>query len=221
ELDVVHAPAADHRHRPRRQAPHRDAAVVVVSEVVARRFGRNAGPRRKGTSQPGAATLGIGQPLDRTQEGRRPDRLSEQGPLQQIDVRVTQVVHRLMHARRTVQQEGRGRMPHVAGPWQTATTRARVRLARRGIGPGRAFESRVTWILGSPRSGSTWLLVTLGALPGVVPINEPLIGEYLGDIVCDYRGIGVEGLDVSNFTFERQRRHVADQFFSPAYRDVW
>src|SRR5207253_9252984 len=44
-----------------------------------------------------------------------------------------------------------------------------LRLARRGIGPGVAFESRLVWILGSPRSGSTWLLRMLGSLPGVVP----------------------------------------------------
>jgi hypothetical protein len=61
----------------------------------------------------------------------------------------------------------------------------------------------------------------LGALPGVVPLNEPLIGAYLGAMVADYRGIRIEDLDVSNFTFERQRRGGPDQFFSPEFRAVW
>ena len=109
--------------------------------------------------------------------------------------------------------------------WQGAPTRARIHIAlamaRRGIGPGRWFESRLAWIFGSPRSGSTWLLQTLGALPGVIPINEPLIGNYLAPVLGDYRGIRVEDLDASNFTFERQRRHVRDTFFSSASRDAW
>lgn len=103
----------------------------------------------------------------------------------------------------------------------SARTRLALRLAVHGIGPGPGFESRLVWIFGSPRSGSTWLLLTLGDLPGVVPLNEPLIGEFLANIVCDYRGVEVSDLDVSNFTFERQRRHVESQFFSEHTRSVW
>jgi hypothetical protein len=113
----------------------------------------------------------------------------------------------------------------VSGVWRRATTNTRMkvalRLARHGLGPGAGFESRLVWIFGSPRSGSTWLLQTLGDLPAVVPINEPLIGEYLGNIVCDYRGVNIADLDVSNFTFERQRRHVDSQFFSEHSRATW
>jgi hypothetical protein len=96
-----------------------------------------------------------------------------------------------------------------------------LRLARRGVGPGVAFEKRLVWVFGSPRSGSTWLLQMLSGIAGVVPINEPLIGQHLGALLCDYRGVRIEDLDVSNFTFERQRRHVADQFFSEQFEDVW
>jgi hypothetical protein len=96
-----------------------------------------------------------------------------------------------------------------------------LRLALRGIGPGVAFESRLVWVFGSPRSGSTWLLQMLSGIPGVVPINEPLIGQHLGALLSDYRGVRIEDLDVSNFTFERQRRHVPDQFFSQQFEDVW
>lgn len=113
----------------------------------------------------------------------------------------------------------------MSGVWRRATTSAStkvaLRLARHGFGPGPGFESRLVWIFGSPRSGSTWLLQTLGDLPAVVPLNEPLIGEYLGNIVCDYRGVNLADLDVSNFTFERQRRHVDSQFFSEHSRAIW
>lgn len=110
------------------------------------------------------------------------------------------------------------RWPRAAASAKTTLT---LRLARHGIGPGPGFESRLVWIFGSPRSGSTWLLLTLGDLPGVVPINEPLIGEYLGHILCDYRGVNIAELDLSNFTFERQRRHVDSQFFSEHSRSTW
>jgi len=109
--------------------------------------------------------------------------------------------------------------------WSQMTGRVRqnaaLRLARRGIGPGAGFESRLLWIFGSPRSGSTWLLQMLGALPCVVPVNEPLIGAYLGSIVADSRDVRIDDLDVNNFTFERQRRRIPSQFFSEQSRDTW
>ena len=42
-----------------------------------------------------------------------------------------------------------------------------------------ALESRVVWIFGSPRTGSTWLLRMLAEAPapGVAPINETWAGE--------------------------------------------
>src|SRR5207249_3321091 len=52
-------------------------------------------------------------------------------------------------------------------------------------------------------------------------INEPLIGHYLGPLVCDHRGFRIEDLDVSSFTFERQRRLIPEQFFSQQFEDVW
>jgi Sulfotransferase family len=41
------------------------------------------------------------------------------------------------------------------------------------------LEPRVTWILGSPRSGTTWLTAQLAALTGAVAVDEPLIGAHL------------------------------------------
>jgi Sulfotransferase family len=43
-----------------------------------------------------------------------------------------------------------------------------------------AEEGRLTWIFGSSRSGSTWLLRMLSDLEGVVPIDDPHLGHHLG-----------------------------------------
>jgi hypothetical protein len=79
------------------------------------------------------------------------------------------------------------------------------------------FERRVLWILGPGRSGSTWLLNLLRALPGVVGINEPLIGAHLG-----LRQSAVTGL-----TYERDPRVLDsegdrdDYFFARSAQPVW
>lgn len=41
-------------------------------------------------------------------------------------------------------------------------------------------ETRLAWIFGSSRSGSTWLLKMLSDLEGVVPIDDPHLGHHLG-----------------------------------------
>jgi hypothetical protein len=49
--------------------------------------------------------------------------------------------------------------------------------SRSGLAPG---EERLTWIFGSSRSGSTWLLRMLMELPGVVGVDDPHLGHHLG-----------------------------------------
>jgi len=41
-------------------------------------------------------------------------------------------------------------------------------------------EGILTWIFGSSRSGSTWLLRMLATHPDVMPIDETGIGHHLG-----------------------------------------
>ncbi|HET9184649.1 MAG TPA: sulfotransferase [Solirubrobacterales bacterium] len=41
-------------------------------------------------------------------------------------------------------------------------------------------ETRLAWIFGSSRSGSTWLLKMLSDLDGVVPVDDPHLGHHLG-----------------------------------------
>ena len=85
----------------------------------------------------------------------------------------------------------------------------------------RELEPRIVWIFGSPRSGSTWLLRLLGDLDSVVPINEPLIGWYLGPIMSDLPGLDAEALSSENFTLRRLQRSKRSQFFSDEFALIW
>jgi hypothetical protein len=96
---------------------------------------------------------------------------------------------------------------------------SRVRLARAGLVPGR-LDPRLVWIFGSPRSGSTWLLQLLAEHRAVVPVNEPLIGWYLGVCTSDL-GADPASLDLNNFTLRRLRRGDRSNMFSNDFRDVW
>jgi hypothetical protein len=93
--------------------------------------------------------------------------------------------------------------------------RARARRARRG------FESRLVWILGSPRSGSSWLLQLLASHPAVVQVNEPLIGGYLGPIISESTNVNPDELELSNFTLLRAERDKPESFFSTQFEDAW
>ena len=101
--------------------------------------------------------------------------------------------------------------------------RARVSAMATRVRPcaGTDFESSLTWVFGSPRSGSTWLLLMLSRHPAVVPINEPLIGWYLGPFLCDLPGFDASALSLSNFTLRRVQRNKPDQFFAHEFSDVW
>lgn len=82
-------------------------------------------------------------------------------------------------------------------------------------------ESQICWVLGSPRSGSTWLWQMLRGHRQVVPINEPLIGMYLGPFLCDLPGQEPDLLDLQNFTLRRQRGDHLHHFFADSFREVW
>lgn len=77
------------------------------------------------------------------------------------------------------------------------------------------------WIFGSPRSGSTWLLQMLREHPGVVGINEPLIGYYLGPFTADAPGTDAEALDIHTFTMRRLQAANINQFFAEQFAHVW
>jgi hypothetical protein len=91
--------------------------------------------------------------------------------------------------------------------------RARHYLAER--------EDRIAWIMGSSRSGSTWLLEMLGELSGTVTIDDPHIGHHLGvwrplalawATACERPVLG---------ELRELKREKDDYFFSDRYRDQW
>ncbi len=101
------------------------------------------------------------------------------------------------------------------------------------------LESRLVWIWGSPRSGSTWLLrllahpltlddrAPLGFHPppeprepvGLLPVNESFLTNHLSPLVggAQYKESG-EPVTLSVF-FDLDER--PNYFFSPQYEDVW
>ena len=79
----------------------------------------------------------------------------------------------------------------------------------------------LAWILGSSRSGSTWLLRMLSALDRVVAIDDPHLGHHL----APWRPIPLawatadEPPDLATLAdFKRER---PDYLFSDEHRDVW
>lgn len=59
---------------------------------------------------------------------------------------------------------------------QTSTRISRLLRAARSA----TLEQKLVWILGSPRSGSTWLMYLLEEPPRIAVLQEPLIGTHLG-----------------------------------------
>jgi hypothetical protein len=98
--------------------------------------------------------------------------------------------------------------------------RALVRAARVAWA-ARRIEPKLTWVLGSPRSGSTWLLRLLTDHEAVVPVNEPLIGHYLAPFLIDSWGWDAAALDAGSFTTRRSQQHKPEQFFNAEFEHVW
>ena len=82
-------------------------------------------------------------------------------------------------------------------------------------------ERRLTWILGSSRSGSTWMLRMLADLPGVVGLDDPHLGHHLGV----WRPIALAWLNRDRVPdleiLPDVKREKTDYFFSDEYRHAW
>src|ERR687898_2740736 len=82
-------------------------------------------------------------------------------------------------------------------------------------------EDRLAWILGSSRSGSTWLLRMLSELPEVVPVDDPHLGHHLGV----WRPIPLAWATAEETpgltTLWTVKRGKPGYFFSDRYRDQW
>ncbi len=88
---------------------------------------------------------------------------------------------------------------------------ARSWLARRA-----GLEPDVVWLLGTGRSGSTWLFSMLRRCGDVVGVNEPLVGAHLGALSSDISS------DESNLSTVYESSRGRPQYvFSDAHRPVW
>jgi len=80
-------------------------------------------------------------------------------------------------------------------------------------------ERKLAWLVGSPRSGSTWLFRLLCDSPGIVGVPEPLIGMHLGVFASAL------GSRSSAHTLDRPRivdnRRDDQYFFAAARADDW
>jgi len=100
----------------------------------------------------------------------------------------------------------------------------------------RAFESRLVWIFGSPRTGSTWLLHLLtfplqltterpsgstmprkaSVRPPAVPINEPYLPHHLTPTLDGFAEPGA-----SSFLLNPMRADDPNYFFAEAFAECW
>ena len=82
-------------------------------------------------------------------------------------------------------------------------------------------EEQLTWIFGSSRSGSTWLLRMLAAHPAVQPVDETGIGHHLGV----WRPIPLAWATSEEpqelTTFAEVKRDNPDYLFSDEHREGW
>ncbi|HEX8688652.1 MAG TPA: sulfotransferase [Solirubrobacterales bacterium] len=83
-------------------------------------------------------------------------------------------------------------------------------------------EERLTWIFGSSRSGSTWLLRMLSDFERVVPIDDPHLGHHLGV----WRPIplawaAAEEPPEKLTTLLDLKAEEPGYFFAERYRDSW
>ena len=86
----------------------------------------------------------------------------------------------------------------------------------------RALERNLVWIVGSPRTGSTWLLNLLASHPRIKTIDEPLVGAHLGMAASAVVGSTARPPeDASERRAIDVYRDRADYFFSEGYADAW
>ena len=83
------------------------------------------------------------------------------------------------------------------------------------------LEPRLVWLFGSPRSGSTWLILMAAQHPKIVIMNEPTIGYHLSPFLCNEPGYHAEDLDINTFTQRRVMEDDPQKFFSARHADVW
>jgi hypothetical protein len=91
----------------------------------------------------------------------------------------------------------------------------RPRLDEEGV------ESRLVWILGSPRSGSTWLVNLLASDRRAIKLDEPTIGMHLAVSMHDFVGVPPERAPAERLRLNDLRADLPSYFFSRRYESAW
>ena len=82
-------------------------------------------------------------------------------------------------------------------------------------------EDRLVWVMGSSRSGSTWLTRMLASIRGATCIDDPHLGHHLGT----WRPISIAWATAAErpklTTLPALKRQEENYFFSDRYRDAW
>ena len=102
----------------------------------------------------------------------------------------------------------------------TFASRLRARL-RGAPGPHLAREEGVVWLLGSPRSGTTWLMNQLGGVPEIVMIDEPGIGVHTGLFLHEFFGSPAENFPADRSLMTQLRADDPHYFFAQSYAGTW
>jgi Sulfotransferase family len=82
-------------------------------------------------------------------------------------------------------------------------------------------HERLAWIMGSSRSGSTWLLRMLESTGQVAPIDDPHLGHHLGVWRPIPLAWGFADEDPELTTLADLKRDKESYFFSDRYRSEW
>jgi hypothetical protein len=83
--------------------------------------------------------------------------------------------------------------------------------------------NRLTWIFGSSRSGSTWLMRMLADMPGVTGIDDPHLGHHLGvwrPIALAW-ATAAEEPRLKTLAEAQEEAGNESYFFSERYRSAW
>jgi hypothetical protein len=84
-----------------------------------------------------------------------------------------------------------------------------------------ANEHRIAWIMGSSRSGSTWLLKMLRELRELVGVDDPHLGHHLGVWRPQPIAWATATQRPELKTLTELKRDKPDFFFSDRYREAW
>ncbi len=83
------------------------------------------------------------------------------------------------------------------------------------------FERQIVWMVGSPRTGTTWLVNLLAAQPGHMMIDEPGIGVHLGLFLHEFYGSPARNFPAHRSLMTEVRADEPDYFFSERYASTW